>query len=168
MPPVKIKTNKAIRRHSLRLTATKAVCQNEAPLNRNNKNAPNFNIEGCCSHDAYLRSTKLLGRHFSDPDAEREVDRLTPYLLPRWPWRQRLQGTICTFFSLTPETNSFVLQPMGGVGGKGGDVVFRVQTTKASARTKTSVPNLSALFQKAFKSEFWAGSLFHSINVGFY
>ena len=43
---------------------------------------------------------------------------------------------------------------MGGVGGKGGDVVFRVQAAKA--RPKTAVPNLSALFQKAFKSEFWA------------
>merc|ERR1712037_479550 len=42
---------------------------------------------------------------------------------------------------------------MGGVGGKGGDVVFRVQTEKARNNPKATVPNLSALFKKVFKSD---------------
>jgi len=44
-------------------------------------------------------------------------------------------------------------KPKGGVGGKGGDVVFRVQPEKESKRPKTAVPNLNALFKTAFKGD---------------
>ena len=58
-----IGTRACMRTKKIKTNQSKKNLPQPMPLNRNNKNAPNFDIEGCGCHDAYLRSTKLLGRH---------------------------------------------------------------------------------------------------------